>query len=241
MTTTMKVSMKLLIDAKANKVLFAEANKELVDFLFHILSLPVATVIKLLGVKDMVGSLGILYNSISSLSTDYMQAKFAKKSVLNPTTAASVPLLSLNDAPQTYSMEYYRCNSPANHSSPFHHHYGDEYDDEGPKKCRDYVTDNPDAECPRCGKKMCTEMSFVASKSPSKSVSWNSKIDGYVKGVVTYMVMDNLEIKPMSTIASITLLNNFNISDIASLVEKEVQLTLNEVIISFVWFVIFLY
>ncbi|GJV97552.1 kinase-like domain, phloem protein 2-like protein [Tanacetum coccineum] len=43
-----KVTLKLLIDTKSKEVLFAEANKEFVDFLFNILSLPVSTVIKLL-------------------------------------------------------------------------------------------------------------------------------------------------------------------------------------------------
>ncbi|THG00362.1 hypothetical protein TEA_000552 [Camellia sinensis var. sinensis] len=38
-----KVSLKLLIDTKAHKVLFAEAGKDFVDFLFNILSLPVGT------------------------------------------------------------------------------------------------------------------------------------------------------------------------------------------------------
>ncbi|GJX53722.1 DUF674 family protein [Tanacetum coccineum] len=43
-----KVTLKLLIDTKSKEVLFSEANKEFVDFLFNILSLPVGTVIKLL-------------------------------------------------------------------------------------------------------------------------------------------------------------------------------------------------
>ncbi|KAG6415134.1 hypothetical protein SASPL_122536 [Salvia splendens] len=50
-----KVSMKLLIDTQGKRVLFAEAGKDCVDFLFHILSLPVATII------GMVGSLPNLY------------------------------------------------------------------------------------------------------------------------------------------------------------------------------------
>ncbi|KAH0706596.1 hypothetical protein KY285_011114 [Solanum tuberosum] len=37
-TCDTKLSMKLLIDTKTDKVLFAEADKDCVDFLFHILS-----------------------------------------------------------------------------------------------------------------------------------------------------------------------------------------------------------
>ncbi|KAF2321307.1 hypothetical protein GH714_038564 [Hevea brasiliensis] len=46
--TKKKVNLKLLIDKKTNKVLFAEAEKDFVDFLFILLSLPVGTVIRLL-------------------------------------------------------------------------------------------------------------------------------------------------------------------------------------------------
>ncbi|CDP00034.1 unnamed protein product [Coffea canephora] len=47
-----KVSLKLLIDTKSRKVLFAEANKSTVDFLFHILSLPVGTIISFWASKE---------------------------------------------------------------------------------------------------------------------------------------------------------------------------------------------
>ena len=43
-----KVSLKLLTDTESQRVLFAEAGKEFIDFLFHILALPVGTFIPLL-------------------------------------------------------------------------------------------------------------------------------------------------------------------------------------------------
>nr|KAJ0223326.1 hypothetical protein LSAT_V11C200093170 [Lactuca sativa] len=70
-SSSSKVSLKLLIDSKTKKVLFAEANKEFVDFLFYILSLPVGIVIRLLSKNSMVGSLGNLYDSIENLSDHY--------------------------------------------------------------------------------------------------------------------------------------------------------------------------
>ncbi|GKF02359.1 hypothetical protein Tco_0029282, partial [Tanacetum coccineum] len=45
---------------------------------------------------------------------------------------------------------------------------------------------------------------------------------GYVKDVVTYMVMDDLVVKPMSTISSITLINKFGVNDLSQLEEKMV-------------------
>jgi hypothetical protein len=52
---------------------------------------------------------------------------------------------------------------------------------------------------------------------------------GFVQGVVTYTVMDDLTVTPMSSISSITLLNTFAVKDLASLQEKTVQLGYNEV------------
>ncbi|PQQ12126.1 uncharacterized protein Pyn_27725 [Prunus yedoensis var. nudiflora] len=42
------VTLKLLVHTKGRKVLFAEATKEVVDFLFTLLSLAVGTVVRLL-------------------------------------------------------------------------------------------------------------------------------------------------------------------------------------------------
>ncbi|KAI8539920.1 hypothetical protein RHMOL_Rhmol09G0220500 [Rhododendron molle] len=50
-----KVTLKLLIDTKSKRVLFAEAGKDFVDFLFHLLRLPVGTVVKLLTTQTMLG------------------------------------------------------------------------------------------------------------------------------------------------------------------------------------------
>lgn len=68
-TSENKLSMKLLIDTKAKKVVFAEVEKDFVDFLFHILSLPVGRVSKQ---KGMNGCLLNLYQSVQNLNDTYM-------------------------------------------------------------------------------------------------------------------------------------------------------------------------
>jgi len=73
-TATAALSMKLLIDRKAQRVLFAEASKEVVDFLFSLLALPVATAVKLVGKDAMVGCVGNLYASVDKLDSTYVQA-----------------------------------------------------------------------------------------------------------------------------------------------------------------------
>ncbi|KAL4576364.1 hypothetical protein LXL04_012456 [Taraxacum kok-saghyz] len=197
-------SLKLLIDTNAKKVLFAEANKEFVDFLFHILSLPMGTVIKLLTKNSMVGSLGKLYDSIENLSDTYMQPNQSKSSVLNPKTVnygANVPLLLTNDV-VPMGQKFYRCS-----------------------RCYRTVTDDPTVMCPDCSYRMNNETTYVKGNGGVKETGEGG---GFVKGVVTYMVMDDLEVKPMSTISSITMLNKFNVKEVGGLQEKLVSLDMTE-------------
>ena len=54
-------------------------------------------------------------------------------------------------------------------------------------------------------------------------------LGGFVKGVVTYTVMDDLVVKPMSKISSITLPNKFNVKDVGDLEESVVEVGMSEV------------
>jgi hypothetical protein len=63
-----KVSLKLVVDKRKQRLIFAEADKEFVDFLFSIFNLPVGTVTRLLKEEGMVGCLPSLYNSIENMS-----------------------------------------------------------------------------------------------------------------------------------------------------------------------------
>ncbi|KAI6669929.1 hypothetical protein NL676_004814 [Syzygium grande] len=60
--------------------------------------------------------------------------------------------------------------------------------------------------------------------STSCSAFRRCRSGGFVKVVVTYMVMIDLAVKPMSTISSITLINKLNVKEIGVLEEKLVSL-----------------
>ena len=94
------VSLKLVIHRKTQRVLFAEADKEFVDFLFGILTLPVGTVTRLLkedgGGRGMVGCLPSLFRSIENLSPNYFEPNMHELFLLRPkiiTPGAKPPLL----------------------------------------------------------------------------------------------------------------------------------------------------
>ncbi|KAJ3688791.1 hypothetical protein LUZ61_017955 [Rhynchospora tenuis] len=63
--------LKLFIEKKNKKVLFAEASNDVVDFLFNLLSLPIGSVTKLLSKESMVGCLGATYGSLKKLPKHY--------------------------------------------------------------------------------------------------------------------------------------------------------------------------
>ncbi|XP_057489362.1 uncharacterized protein LOC130775221 [Actinidia eriantha] len=206
---TSKVSLKLLIDTKSSRVLYAEAGKDFVDFLVSLLHLPVVTVIRL--IKDsMVGSLSDLYESIENLTETYWQPNHNKESLLQPQTplcASGVPMLLPSDI-STAKM-FYTCPNNC--------------------ECRNsyqlYVCDDSSTSCPGCNRSMSKEAAYV-SRTTANEVSAGK--GGFVQGVVTYMVMDDLVVKPMSGISSITLLNKFNIKDLSALEEKVVDFGMDE-------------
>lgn len=211
MASSSKVSLKLLIDVKSKKVLFAEASKEFIDFLFNLLRLPIGTVIRLLTKSGMVGSLGKIYESVENLGDTYLlQPEHHKKALLKPNTVAETSglLLPANDDDDDDS-DLYMC----------------------PNRCGYNVTrDVNNTRCPSCRNYMKQTVSYVGKEGTTTKVSADSFKDGFVKGVVTYMVMDDLVVQPMSTISSITLLNEFNVKEVGSLQEKMVELGMEEVI-----------
>ena len=212
------VSLRLLIDTKSRRVLFAEASKEFIDFLFHILALPVGTIISLLKKQGTVGSFEKIYESFENLGTTYLQPNVNKETLLKPKVHTSggtgVPLLLPNIVSSLTSRKLYGCTG-SHYCSP----------------CPGYVADNSLAICPSCQGStfMSRELEFVVAPSATNKGSSREGEGGYVKGVITYMVMDDLEVKPMSIISIFTSLNNFNIKEIGVLEEKVVNLSMDEV------------
>ncbi|XP_039036034.1 uncharacterized protein LOC120172704 [Hibiscus syriacus] len=202
------VSLKLLIDSKSNSLVFAEAGKDFVDFLFNIMSLPVGTVIRLLGEQTMVGCTGNIYESIDNLGDSYMQSAANKDILLKPVVtnyAANVSPLLPRLQSSTYT-NLYKCDN--------NYYQG----------CKMNVTNDPNTICPFCGHAMKYKVNFV---NPTNEPSSSGEV-GFVKGAATYMVMDDLVVRPMSTESIITLLNEFSIKDVRELQVEVVSVGVNE-------------
>ncbi|XP_050250345.1 uncharacterized protein LOC126697402 isoform X1 [Quercus robur] len=215
MEETKYVSLKLLIDTERERVLFAEAGKEFIDFLLSILELPLGTFIPLFEKQGMVGSFGNIYHSIDNLGTVYLQPNVNKETLLKPKLHISggggggsgVPLKSPDFASSAKSRKLYRCSTEdVNKYRPS-------------TSCNLHVAYHDFSTCPSCHWSMNMELNFVDPPSTK---------GGYVKEVVTYMVMDDLEVKPMCTTSTFTLLNKFNVKELEVLEEKVVDLGMDE-------------
>nr|GMD43394.1 uncharacterized protein LOC109181194 [Ipomoea batatas] len=78
-----KISLKLLIDEKTNRLIAAEAQKDFVDILFSFLTLPMATVIRV--TKNVtIGCMNNLYHSIQNIGAEHWYTVHCKTMVLNP-------------------------------------------------------------------------------------------------------------------------------------------------------------
>lgn len=179
------VNLKLLVDAKTNKVVYAEAKKDFVDFLFGLLELPIGTVLSLLvnRGKPGPGSIAKIHGSVKALDDEYLQSGQTRNSLLSPTIVNdSNKSGRANPTPLLKQLAYPQSN-----------HY--------------------------------SSSSYGYSSASSKDVV----MEGHVKGLVTYMVLDDLTVKPMSTICSISVLNSMRVKDFGSLDERNVVVDMDKV------------
>ncbi|ONI25083.1 hypothetical protein PRUPE_2G279300 [Prunus persica] len=198
-TNSATVSLKLLIDTKKQQTI-----KEVVNFLFTLLSLHVATVTRLLlSNGGMVGCLGKLYKSLENLSDTYMQPNLNKDYLLKPKTTISganilhLPANNDSNAPK----RFYLCAN-----------------------CKRHISDSPVTTCPTCiSLKISTQVFYVAPPPEPTGVTTGNIKSRYD---IMYMIMDDLEVKPMSTVSSITLLKTLNFKTVDAFV-KFVLFTIN--------------
>ncbi|KAF3337469.1 hypothetical protein FCM35_KLT18056 [Carex littledalei] len=233
-----KLTLKLLINKKSDKVLFGEASKDLVDFIFSLLALPLGIIAKLLKKDDMVGSLGEVYHSLSKLNNTYILSSGHVYSLLNPPLAStSNPKTNFLLPSSTYLSNHqdkkdrtlYLCSYKVPKCKSFLKRSSRSRSRSFRTSFCSYVSEVNGVTCPSCGSELNRLANFVGPKSDASTVvEVGGDGEGYVTGVVTYSVMDDLTVVPMSTISSIALLNKFQIKDLGSLEEITVNIGFEE-------------
>lgn len=199
--------MKLLVDTRADKVLFAEARKEFVDFLCHLLLLPLGNVIRQLTTsvpeKTMVGCIGNVHQSYKNLAENYMLPYKKRDTLLNPGVSkvfCSVPLLWSNNSGSSDPKKFYICT---NNYHP-------------------YFTEECGYPCPSCSNSMKEGLEFRSTDAPNNE-------QGYVKGLARYMVTDDLCIAPLSLVSCTPVLNMSSVEHPSKLEGKVVEFGVEEV------------
>ncbi|CAN6345021.1 unnamed protein product [Urochloa humidicola] len=210
-----KIPLKLLVDTKRNKVRFAEAGKEFVDFVFNLLTLPIGSLAKLVSAGTMHGGVGRLYQSVEDIGAPYLQPGADKSDLLKPRVlhpgVRKLLLLqgSGNGEPPLPRFRLYTC---AGHCGT--------------------ATMEAKAVCPLCKETMATEVAFVLLSVPTGAGMGGVSLDhcrGYVKEM-TSMVTDGLEVTPMSDISGIALkiISRFSVREYVELAQKVVTVGMAE-------------
>ncbi|PPR84203.1 hypothetical protein GOBAR_AA36510 [Gossypium barbadense] len=158
---------------------------------------------RLLSKQGTAECIGNIYDSIENLGNSYMLSEKITDSFLKTQAfnyGVYVPRLWPSMSPSIYT-EFYRCSN-----------YKPKED------CRKYMA-NVLSSCPRCYHPMYLDFTFV---------NLRDKVGvGFVKESVTYMIMDDLAVRPMSAKSIITLLNHLNIKDAGDLEEKVIAVGAN--------------
>ncbi|KAF8704956.1 hypothetical protein HU200_031201 [Digitaria exilis] len=108
--------------------------------------------------------------------------------------------------------------------------------------CYNYVAVVKNTPCRLCHGPMNEPMEVVGSSDPSSGGHGEAAAEdgqgqapdavlagmGFVQVVVTYTIMDDLAVAPMSTISGIAVLRGFGVTDLGSLQEKAVRVGYNE-------------
>ncbi|CAL4991792.1 unnamed protein product [Urochloa decumbens] len=213
-TSGTALTMKLLVDSSPwrPRVVFAEAGKDTVDFLFSLLAMPTGTAVNLLGRESLAGSMGNLYGSAENLDGAYVHPGAANKqdailcAALQP-PAATGPRSWLFRLPEPtpaapkkfFNCGYYYCSG------------------------RNYVTEVSGTRCPNCHNQMVTEAKPIGPSSQE------AERKGFVQGgTVTYTVTDDLVITPMSNVSSMALLSAYAVRCVGALQERTVQIGYKE-------------
>ncbi|KAK7339806.1 hypothetical protein VNO77_20491 [Canavalia gladiata] len=180
-----KISVRVLVDEKKKKVVFVEAGKDFVDALLSFLTLPLGTVVRLVGKesntpKISVGGLSSLYESVANIEEKYFWADTCVEMLLQPRNPMENYCQSLKlNIDDTERTKYFVCgcctkNYMLNFLSTF----------------RNKI-------CCHCGRPMNQEM-FRPSSPPN---------GGFVSERASFIISDELKVMPYNFQISLLSMN----------------------------------
>ncbi|KAJ9550877.1 hypothetical protein OSB04_014922 [Centaurea solstitialis] len=189
-----KIPLKLMVHKEKRKVVFAEADNNFVETLFSIMTLPMATIVRLFDKcpdQDLqaLGSLKNLYRSLEELPECYFSNEESKFMMLHPRTSAYKLCRELKvkiEDPEP--LEYFLCD-----------------------KHRLYFGTSRFARCPDCGKLMNREVQNY--EHFSEFFDDCDDPDGFLPSLATFIVTDDFNVMPNSLDFSVRLLCDLGFTD----------------------------
>ncbi|XP_044336024.1 uncharacterized protein [Triticum aestivum] len=224
MATSNELSMKLLIEGKSQKVCFAEAGSEFVEFLTGLLSLPLGTVTTLLTKERMSGSIGNVLGSMEKLDANYKSSELPLSPAVAPAALSRLQQLlgmqlgnasnNNTNAPPGYLAFQGRTMDPTIWAIPPSTFLADS----GTDVCSKFFSAASGSVCPGCSRPMdkCGGHILVEAKGSAATTTPLQP---------TYTVGDDLSVAPASNVVSgITLLARCGVKDLSTLQERTVKI-----------------
>ncbi|XP_058188609.1 uncharacterized protein LOC131306405 [Rhododendron vialii] len=180
------MSLKILVEKEKNRIVFVEANKDFVDVLFSFLTIPIGTIFGLTREHSLEGEIGCLnnlYDSLEKLDEDFLSSE-QKGMLLHLRCASDIYCRNLKvNLVECNKSKYYGCSSFWTCS---------------------FVSYNQNVSC-RCGKALRHEVNLLNPVSHGGS--------GFIKPAVQFVITDDFQVLPMSTMAGLSQLGNFGAFD----------------------------
>lgn len=182
------VAVKLFLDKEKQRVLLAESDNDFVDVLFSFLTLPLGTIVRLLGKQSGAGCLDEVYKSVESLSIDHFQTKACKAMLLSPLNAAASQCGQLKiRIDDTNPRKVGICSN---------------------RRCPGFSYSSvPDAVCKNCG----TGQTFAEHPQIVHTSVAYSGDGGFVTSGIKLIITDDLHVSPASASIVFSLLDKFGL------------------------------
>jgi hypothetical protein len=191
------VAVKLFVDKENQKVLFAESDKDSVDVLFSFLTMPLGTIVRILGKQSGVGCLDELYKSVESLSIDHFQTEACKTLLLRPHNAAARQCERLKvRVDDTNPRAIYLCSNTECLAVTF--------------------SSVPDVVCiHKCKPYGCNGRHSRHMELPENDNAVVGFADGggFVQSGLKFIITDDLQVSPASTSLVFSMLDNFGLNE----------------------------
>ncbi|VVB12886.1 unnamed protein product [Arabis nemorensis] len=208
-----RFTLRVIIDEEKNKAVLAEADRDFVDVLFSLLTLPMGTIVRLLENHRQqepvtVGCFSNLYKSVSDMSIENFETEACKQMLLNPRSVKEVECkrLKLNINPND-DLKHFKC--------PFF------------SRCN-LCSNFSGSDC-ECGEEMNQEIELSEEDKASGSIQ-NDASGVFVSGRSSFIITDDLKVSIDCTGLVLNTLNRLGCSDVSKLGEQFLDLGLKEIL-----------